>query len=106
MQFGFRLKILFFLSVRFSTDIGILGIQGIQGFHSFQGTQGSHGFQAFATQSLPKISLNNIFCGMAANNTTCICVCIVFLSLFRDQPSRLFALLWEIPGPFLDENRS
>ena len=27
-------------------------------------------------------------------------------SLFRDQPSRLFALLWKIPGPFLDENRS
>ena len=26
-------------------------------------------------------------------------------SLFRDQPSRLFALLWKIPGPFLDENR-
>ena len=27
-------------------------------------------------------------------------------SLFRDQPSRLFALLWNIPGPFLDENQS
>ena len=27
-------------------------------------------------------------------------------SLFRDQLSRLFALLWNIPGPFLDQNRS
>ena len=27
-------------------------------------------------------------------------------SLFRDQLSRLFALLWNIPGPFLYENRS
>ena len=27
-------------------------------------------------------------------------------SLFRDHPSRLFALLWNIPGPFLDQNRS
>ena len=27
-------------------------------------------------------------------------------SLFRDQLSRLSALLWNIPGPFLDQNRS
>ena len=27
-------------------------------------------------------------------------------SLFRDQLSRLFALLWNTPGPFLDQNRS
>ena len=25
-------------------------------------------------------------------------------SLFRDQLSRLFALLWNIPGPFQDQN--
>ena len=30
----------------------------------------------------------------------------VMQSLFRDQLSRLFALLWNIPGPFLDKNRS
>ena len=27
-------------------------------------------------------------------------------SLFRDHLSRLFALLWNIPFPFLDHNRS
>ena len=27
-------------------------------------------------------------------------------SLFRDQLSRLFALLWNIPGPLLDQDRS
>ena len=27
-------------------------------------------------------------------------------SLLRDQLSRLFALLWNIPSPFLDQNRS
>ena len=27
-------------------------------------------------------------------------------SLFRDQVSRLFALFWNIPGPFFDEDQS
>ena len=30
----------------------------------------------------------------------------VMQSLFRDQLSQVCALLWNIPGPFLDQNRS
>ena len=45
----------------FNYDIGILGIQGIHGFLSFHGIQGFDGFQAFATQSVPKIPLDNLF---------------------------------------------
>ena len=40
------------------------------------------------------------------NNMSSYSLPSVTQSLFRDQPSRLFALLWKIPGPFLDENRS
>ena len=59
-------------------NIGILGIQGIQGFHCFQ---------AFATQSVPKLPLNKIFqCGLAANNTTCVCVGKYFERLRRNAP--------------------
>ena len=35
-----------------------------------------------------------------------VITCHLTTYLFRDQPSRLFALLWNIPGPYLDENRS
>ena len=63
------------------------GIQGIQGIHGIQGIQGFHGFQAFATQSVPKLPLNNIFqCGLAAINTTCICVCKYFACLRHNAP--------------------
>ena len=62
----------------YNKDIGILGIQGIQSFH---------GFQACATQSIPKLPLNNIFwCGLAANNTTCVCVCEYFERLRYNTP--------------------
>ena len=56
-------------------------------FISFIGIQGFHGFQAFATQSVPELPLNNVFkCGLAANNTTCVCVCKYFERLRRDTP--------------------
>ena len=61
--------------------IGILGIQDIQGIHCF------HGFQAFAILSDPKLPLNNIFlCGLAANNTTCVCVYKYFERLPHNAP--------------------
>ena len=43
---------------------------------------------------------------MAYNNMSSYSLPRVTQSLFCDPPSRLFALLWNIPGPFLDENRS
>ena len=53
----------------------VLSIQGIQGF------------QAFATQFVPKLPLNNIFqCGLAAIDTTCICVCKCFVRLRHNAP--------------------
>ena len=62
-------------------DIGILGIQDIQGIQYF------HGFQAFAILSDPKLPLNNIFlCGLAANNTTCVCVYKYFERLPHNAP--------------------
>ena len=65
----------------FNQDIGILGIQGIEGI------QGFHGFQALATQSVPKLPLNNIFqCGLAAINTSCICVRKYFARLRHNGP--------------------
>ena len=65
----------------FNQDIGILGIQGIEGIEGF------HGFQAFAILSDPKLPLNNIFlCGLAANNTTCVCVYKYFERLRHNAP--------------------
>ena len=66
MQFGFRFQILLFTtSVRFSTKT----------------------LFAFATQSIPKLPLNKIFkCGLAANNTTCVCVRKYVERLRRDAP--------------------
>ena len=56
-------------------------------FISFIGIQGFHGFQAFATQSVPELPLNNVFkCGLAANNTTCVCVCKYFERLGLNAP--------------------
>ena len=46
------------------------------------------------------------FLRLVYNNMSSYSLPSVTQSLFRDQPSRLFALLWKIPGPFLDENRS
>ena len=46
------------------------------------------------------------FLRLVYNNMSSYSLPSVTQSLFRDQPSPLFALLWKIPGPFLDENRS
>ena len=43
---------------------------------------------------------------LVCDNTSSYNLPSVTQSLFRDQLSRLFALLWNIPGPFLYENRS
>ena len=46
------------------------------------------------------------FLRLVYNNMSSYSLPSVTQSLFRDQLSRLFALLWNIPGPFLDQNRS
>ena len=46
------------------------------------------------------------FLRLVYNNMSSYSLPSVTQSLFHDQPSRLFALLWKISGPFLDENRS
>ena len=45
------------------------------------------------------------FLRLVYNNMSAYSLTSVTQSLFCDQPSRLFALLWNIPGRFLDENR-
>ena len=57
-------------NIRFTFLIAKL-IQGILGFQGFQSLQGFHGFQAFATQPFQK-HRSIIYCGLAANNTTCV----------------------------------
>ena len=46
------------------------------------------------------------FLRLVYNNMSSYSLPSVTQSLFCNPPSRLFALLWNIPGPFLDENRS
>ena len=46
------------------------------------------------------------FLSLVYNNMSSYSLPSVTQSLSRDQRSRLFALLWKIPGPILDENRS
>ena len=80
--------LLFSTGVRFSTKtLAYLAYKAYKALMAFQGIHGFHGFQAFATQFVPKIPLNNIFqCGLAAINTTCICVCKYFARLRHNAP--------------------
>ena len=48
-------------------------------------------------------NLKSFFC-LVCDNMSSYHLPSVMQSLFRDQLSRLFALVWNVPDPFLDEN--
>ena len=53
-----------------------------------------------------RLRIWSVFFSLVCDNISSYNLPSVTQSLFRDKLSRLFALLYNIPGPFLDQNRS
>ena len=80
MQFGYRFQILLFTtSERFSTKtLAYLAYKAFKAFMAFKRSR---------LNRFQKLPLNNIFqCGLAAIDTTCICVCKYFARLRHNAP--------------------